>query len=84
MKTAHQGVPVAALPGAGQRDWLSRVAQSVGQAAPQVIPPADNRGYVPSQPASYPAQRAAPAQASVRPEAGAGLDGWLMDRLFGR
>ena len=84
MKAAHQGVPVAALPGAGQRDWLSRVAQSVGQAAPQVIPPADNRGYVPSQPASYPAQRAAPAQASVRPEAGAGLDGWLMDRLFGR
>jgi penicillin-binding protein 1A len=29
--------------------------------------------------------RAVPAQrANVRPEAAAGLDGWLVDRLFGR
>jgi penicillin-binding protein 1A len=28
--------------------------------------------------------RPAPTRTSVRPEAAAGLDGWLMDRLFGR
>ena len=56
----------------------------------------DNRGYVPSpaypqsgyaQPPArnYPQQqRPAPMQTSARPEAAAGLDGWLMDRLFGR
>ena len=30
------------------------------------------------------AGRPAPMRASVRPEAASGLDGWLMDRLFGR
>jgi penicillin-binding protein 1A len=30
------------------------------------------------------ATRPAPARASVRPEAASGLDGWLMERLFGR
>jgi penicillin-binding protein 1A len=28
--------------------------------------------------------RPAPTRTAVRPEAAAGLDGWLMDRLFGR
>jgi penicillin-binding protein 1A len=28
--------------------------------------------------------RVAPTRSSVRPEAAAGLDGWLMERLFGR
>jgi penicillin-binding protein 1A len=31
-----------------------------------------------------PAARPAPTRASVRPEAAGGLDGWLVDRLFGR
>jgi penicillin-binding protein 1A len=30
------------------------------------------------------ATRSAPTRASVRPEAASGLDGWLMERLFGR
>jgi penicillin-binding protein 1A len=30
------------------------------------------------------ANRPAPTRTSTRPEAAAGLDGWLVDRLFGR
>lgn len=77
MKTAHEGVPVAALPNS-QATWgLSNLAQ----AASQVLPPtaaapgptaASNGGYRPP-----------PTRANARPEAAAGLDGWLMDRLFG-
>jgi penicillin-binding protein 1A len=36
-----------------------------------------------SSPASG-AVRPTPTRTSTRPEAAAGLDGWLMDRLFGR
>ena len=35
-------------------------------------------------PAASGAARPQPARANVRPEADSGLDGWLMDRLFGR
>ncbi len=77
MRTAHEGVPVAALPNA-QAGWgLSNLAQAASQVSPptQAAPgpaPANNVGYRPP-----------PARANVRPEAAAGLDGWLMDRLFG-
>jgi penicillin-binding protein 1A len=71
MKAAHQGVPVAALPGSQASGFFSNIAQA--------SPPAVN---VPL-PANA-ANRPAPTRTSVRPEAASGLDGWLMDRLFGR
>jgi len=72
MRVAHQGVPVAALPG----------AQAVGLLAN--IAPASPPSNVATNPASAAiAGRPAPTRASVRPEAG-GLDGWLINRLFGR
>lgn len=78
MKTAHEGVPVANLPSTPGGWGLSNLAQ----AASQVSPPtpaapgpavANNGGYRPPP----------PTRANARPEAAAGLDGWLMDRLFG-
>jgi penicillin-binding protein 1A len=45
-----------------------------------------NEGYVappPNGPAPYPQNRPPVTQTSARPEAAAGLDGWLVDRLFG-
>ncbi|QIP03345.1 transglycosylase domain-containing protein [Bradyrhizobium symbiodeficiens] len=76
MKTAHEGVPVAALPST-QGGWgLSNLAQAASQVSPPTAaaPPtaANNGGYRPP-----------PTRANARPEAAAGLDGWLMDRLFG-
>ncbi|UPJ58990.1 penicillin-binding protein 1A [Bradyrhizobium sp. 192] len=76
MKTAHEGVPVAALPST-QGGWgLSNLAQAASQVSQPTAaaPPtaANNGGYRPP-----------PTRANARPEAAAGLDGWLMDRLFG-
>lgn len=74
MRTAHEGVPVAALP-SSQVGWgLSNLAQAASQVSAPIPPPpaANNAGY-----------RPAPTRTAVRPEAAAGLDGWLMDRLFG-
>ncbi|MCK1357387.1 penicillin-binding protein 1A [Bradyrhizobium sp. 199] len=77
MKTAHEGVPVAALPSAPGGWGLSNLAQAASQVSPPTAAapgpaPANNGGYRPP-----------PTRANVRPEAAAGLDGWLMDRLFG-
>jgi penicillin-binding protein 1A len=74
MRAAHQGVPVAALPGSQAGGFFSNIAQAAPQAsvAANMPPPATAAG------------RPAPTRASVRPEAASGLDGWLMDRLFGR
>ncbi len=74
MRAAHQVVPVAALPASQAGGFLSNLAQAMPQAnAPAASsPPATVTG------------RPAPTRASVRPEAAGGLDGWLMDRLFGR
>ena len=78
MRTAHEGVPVAALPNS-QATWgLSNLAQ----AASQVSPPTATTAPGPA-PASNGGYRPPPTRANVRPEAAAGLDGWLMDRLFG-
>src|SRR5712672_3540816 len=73
MRAAHQGIPVAALPNS-QGGFLSNFFQTASQASAPVNAPS---------PASA-AGRPAPTRTSVRPESGAGLDGWLMDRLFGR
>ncbi len=71
MKTAHQGIPVAALPGAQAGGLFSNFAQANSQPTPAVNAPGGSG-------------RPAPTRTSVRPEAASGLDGWLMDRLFGR
>src|SRR6266849_5760656 len=74
MRVAHQGVAVAALPGLQAGGFFSNFLQAASQASTPV--------NVPS-PASA-AGRPAPTRTSVRPEPASGLDGWLMDRLFGR
>ena len=62
----------AALPASQQAGgMLANIAQAISPATPS------------SSPAAVPG-RVAPTRASVRPEAANGLDGWLMDRLFGR
>jgi penicillin-binding protein 1A len=75
MRAAHEGVPVAGLPNS-QGGWaLSNLVQAASQVTAPTSPapaPVNNGGY-----------RPAPTRAAVRPEAAAGLDGWLMDRLFG-
>jgi penicillin-binding protein 1A len=73
MRVAHQGVPVAALPGLQAGGLLANIAQALPQANVTASPPS---GAV--------AGRPAPTRASVRPEAANGLDGWLINRLFGR
>jgi len=68
MKVAHQGVAVAALPG------LS-AAPSLASALPSIAPPAPVAGLVSGQAGGQ----------SVRPQPiEPGLDGWFLDRLFGR
>jgi penicillin-binding protein 1A len=71
MRTAHQGIAVAALPGAQSGGLFSNFVQANSQPAPAVNAPGGSG-------------RPAPTRTSVRPEAASGLDGWLMDRLFGR
>lgn len=73
MRTAHEGVAVASLPNS-QVGWgLSNLAQAASQvSAPTPPAPVNNSGTRPP-----------PTRANVRPEPAAGLDGWLMDRLFG-
>src|SRR6266436_6200918 len=74
MRTAHQGVPGAALPNSqvGAFPNLAQIASQVTAPTPSA-PQAASSGTRPP-----------PARASIRPEPTAGLDGWLMDRLFGR
>ncbi|MGY3405292.1 penicillin-binding protein 1A [Bradyrhizobium sp. GM5.1] len=77
MRTAHEGVPVAALPSSPGGWGLSNLAQATSQVSPPTAAapgpaPASNGGYRPP-----------PTRANARPETAAGLDGWLMDRLFG-
>jgi penicillin-binding protein 1A len=50
---------------------------NLAQIASQIEPPTSN-----GPPAN--GSRPQVARAAVRPEAAGGLDGWLMDRLFGR
>jgi penicillin-binding protein 1A len=81
MRSAHQGVAVAALPNSWQEGFFSNLIQ----AASQVSAPSTSTAAAPPAPqAANGAARPAPARTSVRPETAAGLDSWLMDRLFGR
>jgi penicillin-binding protein 1A len=75
MRAAQQGVAAVPLPGSHQGGFFSTIAQATSQAsAPAVNTSSSASGAV----------RPAPMRTSVRPEAASGLDGWLMDRLFGR
>jgi penicillin-binding protein 1A len=73
MRVAHQGMPAAPLPASQTGGLLASIAQAIPQTNVAVNPPA---GAV--------AGRPPPTRASVRPEAASGLDGWLINRLFGR
>lgn len=78
MRAAHEGVPVAALPNL-QSNWGPA---NLVQISSQVSPPTQTApGPAPISNGGYRAPP--PTRANVRPEAAAGLDGWLMDRLFG-
>jgi penicillin-binding protein 1A len=88
MKVAHQGVAVAALPGTG----MSLATPSIPPTAsvpPAALPPAVNSAPVASSapPMGAPVPpapiggRAPPQQP---PPSSSGIDGWLVDRLFGR
>jgi penicillin-binding protein 1A len=78
MKAAHQNVTPAPLPGSTQPQggFLSSLFPGAGR-TPAAPPPQQtgNQGYPPPRPQV--------AQTSARPEADSGLDGWLVDRLFG-
>ncbi len=74
MRVAHQGVQPAPLPNSQPAGPLPNLAQLAAQVS------------APTAPAPQPAggTRPAPTRGAVRPEADAGLDGWLIQRLFGR
>jgi penicillin-binding protein 1A len=86
MRAAHQGVPVASLPTSQAAGFFATVAQGPQVTASQITAPsaAPASASLAPYPASGP-NRPAPARTnpSARPEAAAGLDGWLMQRLFG-
>jgi len=94
MKAAHQGVAVAGLPksqGAGSGGLLSNLFQSASQATATPQPSYQPSGQapvpvapIPSGAGYRPTRASAPPSSSTRPEAAAGLDGWLIDRVFGR
>jgi penicillin-binding protein 1A len=72
MRTAHQGVPVAALPGGGG-GFFSNFTTAQSGPSQQAAPPAP-----------VGTRTAAAQPSSQRPVAESGLDGWLMDKLLGR
>ena len=75
MRSAHQGVPVAALPGTGSGGgFISGLFG--GNRAPAPAP--STVGAAPRPPADV-----GPASAPARTES-VGLDGWLLNNLFGR
>jgi penicillin-binding protein 1A len=76
MKVAHQGVSPAPLPASTPGGLLTTIAQAV---SPSAVSP--GASVSPPAPGTV---RPVPTRASVRPEAAGGLDGWLMERLFGR
>ena len=91
MRAAHQGVPVAVMPNSrGVGGFLSNLFQTAAQTSnTSPAPPQPVQGAAPSRPTpdggGYrpPARASAPPSPNARPEASAGLDGWLVDRLFG-
>ncbi|TAH68725.1 MAG: PBP1A family penicillin-binding protein [Rhodopseudomonas palustris] len=99
MRAAHQGQTPVPLPGAGV-SWSPMAPAMAQGSAPRgdggVVSDAGgtNSGapqggygapsYPPAQSAAASRSPARAPAAPVRPEAASGLDGWLVDRLFGR
>jgi penicillin-binding protein 1A len=95
MRAAHQGVPVASLPKsqASGGGLLSNLFQPASQVSAPPQPTYQPSAQAPAPLAPVPSgggYRPPPTRTSVpppnpsaRPEAAAGLDGWLMDRVFG-
>ena len=75
MKTAHQGVPVAALPGLAGPS-LASFGQPAGVSLAPPAPVAQAGGYPQGQPVGN--RAGAPEQIDR------GMDGWFLDRVFGR
>jgi penicillin-binding protein 1A len=75
MRAAHQGLRPEPIPGT-QRGLLPDIAQLGRQV---VAPPTP----VPAAAPVPVGNRPQPMRSDVRPEAASGLDGWLVDRLFG-
>jgi penicillin-binding protein 1A len=80
MRSAHQGVPVASLPGAPSGGGLfSGLFGNNGSNAPPAPQPAYTNGMAPPvPPAPIRASNTAPTSR------GGGLDGWLLDNFFSR
>jgi penicillin-binding protein 1A len=82
MRSAHQGVAVAALPtaqGSGLVPALAQIASQITAPTGPAPAPAASASY-----AGGGGRAVAARGGAVRPQAAAGLDGWLVDRLFGR
>jgi penicillin-binding protein 1A len=86
MKVAHQGVQIADLPGVSRGGGGGGFGGGLFAPGPAVAaapaPVAVDRQGPSDQMA--PAPRPVAAGGNVRPEADHGLDGWFVDRLFGR
>ncbi len=93
MRSAHQGVPVASLPKSQPGSPFSNLMQAASQISPPSPPSAPQmQSQAPMPPVPLPVgggyrpaptRTSAPPNPTARPEAAAGLDGWLTDRLFG-
>jgi penicillin-binding protein 1A len=85
MKAAHQGVPVASLPNAAAGGFFSSLMRTTSQVSAPTSPSA--QAPVPLAPTpsggGYRPPSTRTSAPSARPEPAAGLDGWLVDRLFG-
>ncbi|MBI3703783.1 MAG: PBP1A family penicillin-binding protein, partial [Rhizobiales bacterium] len=78
MREAHQGVPVAGLPGTGGGGLLSGLFGGNSPVQDR-LSGRSNIGMAPVPPAAIGVSAAHAPQAR-----GGGLDGWLIDKLFGR
>src|SRR4051794_8368776 len=83
MKVAHQGVPIAGLPKSQAGGLFSNLIHAASQVSAPSGPPPQTAGPLAPMTVGG-ANRGAPSRPSTRPEPAAGLDGWLVDRLFGR
>jgi len=82
MRVAHQGVPVANLPGVGGLPPLATALPGLFQPAPPAAPAAAPIAPAAANPST---SATAAATGSVRPAPiDRGLDGWFLERLFGR
>ena len=87
MRSAHQGVAVAGLPNSQRGGFMSNLFQTASQASAAPSTSASALGAGPAGRWIWPAPArtsAPPPNPSARPEPAAGLDGWLVDRMFGR